>query len=30
MELELDNLARFLHMAVEYAQEIGFEGQFFN
>ncbi|SDF08500.1 xylose isomerase [Thermoanaerobacter thermohydrosulfuricus] len=27
MELELDNLARFLHMAVEYAKEIGFEGQ---
>nr|Q9KGU2.1 RecName: Full=Xylose isomerase [Caldanaerobacter subterraneus subsp. yonseiensis]AAF87247.1 xylose/glucose isomerase [Caldanaerobacter subterraneus subsp. yonseiensis] len=26
-ELELDNLARFLHMAVEYAKEIGFEGQ---
>jgi len=28
MKLELDNLARFLHMAVEYAQEIGFKGQF--
>lgn len=28
MELELDNLARFLHMAVEYAKEIGFDGQF--
>lgn len=28
MKLELDNLARFLHMAVEYAEEIGFKGQF--
>ena len=28
MGLELDNLARFLHMAVDYAKEIGFEGQF--
>jgi xylose isomerase len=28
MELELDNLARFLHMAVDYAKEIGFQGQF--
>nr|AAA79035.1 putative gene product has significant similarity to xylose isomerases from other clostridia [Thermoanaerobacterium thermosaccharolyticum DSM 571] len=28
MELELDNFARFLHMAVDYAKEIGFEGQF--
>jgi xylose isomerase len=28
MELELDNLARFLKMAVDYAQEIGFTGQF--
>jgi len=27
MKLELDNLARFLHMAVDYAKEIGFEGQ---
>lgn len=27
-ELELDNLARFLHMAVNYAKEIGFKGQF--
>lgn len=27
MELELNNLARFLHMAVEYAREIGFTGQ---
>jgi xylose isomerase len=28
MALELDNLARFLHMAVEYAKEIGFDAQF--
>ena len=28
MGLELDNLARFLHMAVDYAREIGFTGQF--
>ncbi|RCX19976.1 D-xylose isomerase [Anaerobacterium chartisolvens] len=28
MKLELDNLARFLRMAVEYANEIGFKGQF--
>lgn len=28
MKLELDNLARFLHMAVAYAKEIGFDGQF--
>ncbi|MEZ0536423.1 xylose isomerase [Caldicellulosiruptoraceae bacterium PP1] len=28
MELELDNLARFLQMAVDYAKEIGFDGQF--
>ncbi|MNO57029.1 Xylose isomerase [compost metagenome] len=28
MGFELDNLARFFHMAVEYAQEIGFTGQF--
>lgn len=28
MKLELDNLARFLHMAVDYAKEIGFTGQF--
>lgn len=27
MKLELDNLARFYHMAVEYAKEIGFKGQ---
>ena len=26
---ELDNLARFLHMAVDYAKEIGFDGQFY-
>ncbi|NLB81451.1 MAG: xylose isomerase [Clostridiaceae bacterium] len=28
MKLELDNLARFLQMAVDYAKEIGFIGQF--
>lgn len=28
MKLELDNLGRFLRMAVEYAGEIGFTGQF--
>jgi xylose isomerase len=28
MKLELDNLARFFHMAVDYANEIGFKGQF--
>jgi len=28
MEFELDNLARFFHMAVDYAKEIGFKGQF--
>lgn len=28
MKLELDNLARFLHMAVDYAKAIGFTGQF--
>jgi xylose isomerase len=28
MKLELDNLARFLHMAVDYAKEIGFNAQF--
>jgi len=27
MKLELDNFARFLHMAVDYAKEIGFTGQ---
>lgn len=29
MGLELDNLARFMHMAVEYKRKIGFEGTFF-
>ena len=29
MGLELDNLARFLQMAVDYAEEIGFTGQFY-
>lgn len=28
MKLELDNMGRFLNMAVEYAKEIGFDGQF--
>lgn len=28
LKLELDNLARFMHMAVDYAKEIGFVGQF--
>ncbi|AFG38363.1 xylose isomerase [Spirochaeta africana] len=28
MKRELDNLARFMHMAVDYAREIGFTGQF--
>lgn len=28
LKLELDNLARFMHMAVDYAKEIGFIGQF--
>ena len=28
MKREQDNLARFLHMAVDYAKEIGFAGQF--
>ena len=28
MEFELDNLARFYHMAVDYAKEIGYKGQF--
>ncbi|ABX30972.1 xylose isomerase [Petrotoga mobilis SJ95] len=28
MELELNNLANFMHMAVDYAKEIGFDGQF--
>ena len=29
MKLELDNLARMLRMAKDYAKEIGFEGQFY-
>lgn len=29
MGLELDNLARFMHMAVDYAHKIGFKGQFY-
>jgi xylose isomerase len=29
MKLELDNMARFMHMAVDYAKEIGFNGQFY-
>jgi len=28
LSLEQDNLARFFHMAVDYAEKIGFEGQF--
>lgn len=28
MKLELDNLARFFHMAKDYANEIGYDGQF--
>lgn len=28
MGLELDNLARFFHMAIDYAKEIGYKGQF--
>ena len=28
LKLELDNMARFMHMAVDYAKEIGFDGQF--
>src|SRR5690606_2177700 len=28
MKFELDNLARFFHMAVDYAKEIGFDAQF--
>ncbi|MEQ6376539.1 xylose isomerase [Bacillaceae bacterium S4-13-56] len=28
LKLELDNLARFFHMAVDYAKEIGFDAQF--
>jgi len=29
MKRELDHLARFLHMAVDYKKKIGFEGQFY-
>ncbi len=29
MKLEQDNLARFFHMAVDYAKEIGFKGPFY-
>jgi xylose isomerase len=29
MKRELDHLAKFLHMAVDYAKEIGFKGQFY-
>ncbi|MBC8347264.1 MAG: xylose isomerase [Verrucomicrobia bacterium] len=29
LKRELDNLGRFLHMAVDYKKEIGFEGQFY-
>jgi len=29
MKRELDHLARFMHMAVDYAREIGFSGQFY-
>lgn len=29
LERELDHLGRFLHMAVDYAKEIGFTGQFY-
>jgi len=29
MKREVDHLARFLHMAVDYAREIGFEGQLY-
>ena len=29
LKLEQDNLARFFHMAVDYAKEIGFKGQFY-
>jgi xylose isomerase len=28
MKFELDNMGRFMHMAVDYAKEIGFTGQF--
>ena len=29
MKREVDHLARFMHMAVDYAKEIGFNGQFY-
>jgi xylose isomerase len=29
LKLELDHLARFLHLAVDYKKEIGFKGQFY-
>lgn len=29
MELELDNMARLMHMAVDYARKIGFKGDFY-
>jgi xylose isomerase len=29
MKIEMDNLGRFMHMAVDYAKEIGFKGQFY-
>ena len=29
MQRELDHLAKFFHMAVDYAKEIGFDGQFY-
>ncbi len=29
MKRELDHLAKFMHMAVDYAKEIGFDGQFY-
>jgi xylose isomerase len=29
MQREIDHLARFMHMAVDYAKEIGFSGQFY-
>ncbi|MGJ9384965.1 xylose isomerase [Salipaludibacillus sp. CF4.18] len=28
MKLEMDNLGRFYHMAIDYAKEIGYDGQF--
>ena len=29
MKLEMDNMARFMHMAADYAKEISFDGQFY-